>query len=164
MFGPSAIQHAPAESYPQYFRAVLERGLLRRDRKGNYFLYHIFLGYYPKQKKSWPLYLQRPPRDMNLSFFEGTAQEFADYSPFDFVGLSNIFDWSAERDVRALASRLRGELRPGACVLYRQLNNAKKFESAFGPRFEWAKTEAARLQKKDRSLFYSSLHIGRKTA
>lgn len=163
MFGAAAIQHAPAESYSNYFRWVFERGLLRKDRKDNYFLFHLLLGHYPHQKKAWPVFLQRPPDEIHLSTYQGMAQEFPNYSAFDFVGLSNIFDWSSEQEIRALASKLQRELTVGACILYRQLNNSKDFRSFFGPEFQWLQTDADRHQQKDRSLFYSSIHIARRT-
>jgi S-adenosylmethionine-diacylglycerol 3-amino-3-carboxypropyl transferase len=162
MFGSAAIQHAPPESYSRYFRSAFEKGLLRADRKDNYFLHHLLLGYYPKHENAWPVYLQRPPKTMRISTFQGMAQDFADYSNFDFVGLSNIFDWSSEAEIKKLVMKLRRELKPGALVVYRQLNNSKNFRSYFGSEFDWLKREAERLHKMDRSLFYSSIQIARK--
>lgn len=162
MFGAAAIQHAPAESYSKYFRSVFERGLLRKDRKDNYFLYHLLLGRYPSSKKAWPTFLQSPPVQINISTIQCMAQDFADYSAFDFIGLSNIFDWSSEKEIKDLASKLQKQLKVGSCVLYRQLNNSKDFRSFFGTSFQWLEADAERLQKKDRSLFYSSIHIARR--
>jgi S-adenosylmethionine-diacylglycerol 3-amino-3-carboxypropyl transferase len=162
MFGPAAIQHAPPESYPKHFRSVLEKGLLRADRAENYFLHHVFLGHYLDRRSAWPLYLAQPPKNPHFTFTQGVAQAVEDYSGFDFVGLSNIFDWSSSAEVRALASRLARELQPGAVVLYRQLNHSQNFEGFFGPDFRWLRDEARKLHQQDRSLFYSSFHIARK--
>ncbi|MBI3560347.1 MAG: DUF3419 family protein [Gammaproteobacteria bacterium] len=162
MFGPTAIQHAPPASYPGYFRAVLQKGLLREDRSKNYFLHHIFLGHYLSEKSALPLYLQTPPPRLKIAFFQGRAQDFVDYSDFNFVGLSNIFDWSSRQEVRSLASRLRKELKPEALILYRQLNNKINYRSLFGDRFKWLNADAKQLHQHDRSLFYSSIHIGMK--
>lgn len=90
------------------------------------------------------------------------AQDFPDFAPHDFVGLSNIFDWSTKEEVAQIAERLANELKKGSFVVYRQLNHAQDFAPHFGSGFEWYKDEARRLHAKDRSLFYSSLHIGRK--
>jgi len=160
IFGRSAIQHAPRDSYPRHFRRVLERGLLRSDRATNYFLHHIFLGHYLTQAK--PFYLQRPPTETHFAYFHGLAQTVPDFARFDFVGLSNIFDWSSTREIKNLTVRLQNEMKIGACVLYRQLNNEKNFEGFFNAGFRWYNQLAKRLHKKDRSLFYSSLHIGQK--
>jgi len=162
MFGPQATQHATPESYPQYFRLALERGLLRRDRAQNYFLHHIFLGHYLPSKKAWPVYLQTSIKSPRISFFNGKVQDLNDFSRFDFIGLSNIFDWSDEDEVKLMAKRLSDELPIGACVLYRQLNNRKNFERLFGENFRWHQKLAREHLKKDRSLFYSSLHLGEK--
>ncbi len=162
MFGPAAIQHAPAESYSLYFKNVIEKGLLRKDHSSNYFLYHILLGYYPNQKSAWPFYLQKPPRRINIKIFNGTVQEYPDFSKFDFVGLSNIFDWSSEAEVKEMAQQLSLQLNPGSFVLYRQLNNRKDFKPFFGQDFKWLDSLAQDLQKSDRSLFYSSIHIARR--
>lgn len=162
MFGAAAIQHAPKNSYPIHFRSVIEKGLLRSDRKDNYFLYHILLGHYPSHKSGWPPYLRKQDKIISLSTFQGLAQNFKNYSGFDFVDLSNIFDWSSEGEVKRLAKKLTKELEPGAFILYRQLNNSKNFRPHFGSSFDWLDTEADRLHQKDRSLFYSSIHIARK--
>lgn len=162
MFGPAAIQHAPSESYSRYFQEIIEKGLLRSDRATNYFLYHIFVGHYPKEKKGWPSYLVKPPKSISLKVFQCMAQDVPSYSDYDFVGLSNIFDWSSEKEIKAMASKLDHELSPNAIVLYRQLNNSKNFRSFFGSNFQWLSKEATSLHQKDRSLFYSSIHIARK--
>lgn len=163
MFGPAAIQHAPKNSYPGYFRKAIEKGLLREDRNHNYFLSHILLGYYPTQKTGWPYYLTHSTsKKIKISKFLGTAQDYTDYSPFDFVGLSNIFDWSSSSEIRKLTSKLKKEMKPGSVLLYRQLNNQKNFEPLFGSEFNWDKKTAHHYLKADRSLFYSSIHIARK--
>lgn len=160
MFGPAAIQHAPKNSYPSYFRGVIEKGLLRIDCKHNYFLHHIFLGHYIAGKKNTPLYLQNPPRQFDIKFINKMADQIDDYSKYDLVGLSNIFDWSSKKDVKSIGNKLAQELKPGAVVVYRQLNNANNFTPYFGKNITWLTKLAAALHKKDRSLFYQSLHIG----
>ncbi len=163
LFGPAAIQHAPPESYSRYFRQAFEKGLLRRDCCDNYFLHHVFLGHYPKRKSGWPVFLQKPQKKIVVKIFQCRAQEMRDYSSYDFVGLSNIFDWSSESEIKDVTSKLNDELQVGALVLYRQLNNNKDFRSFFGNNFQWLTDEAKELHQKDRSLFYSSIHIARKT-
>lgn len=160
MFGPAAVQHAPPKSYGSYFRSIIEKGLLSSDRSNNYFLHHILFGHYPKAKKGWPLFLQKPPTIVKIKFYSCLAQK-VEYSPYDFVGLSNIFDWSSESEIKKVTLKLNNELKSGAIVLFRQLNNAKDFRKFFGERFEWLSEEAHHLHQKDRSLFYSSIQIAR---
>ncbi len=160
MFGNAAIQHAPKGSYPRYFKKVIEQGLLRNDSSKNYFLHHIFLGCYLDDNKSLPVYLRKPPRKVNIRFVNSMAEQVQSYGRFDFVGLSNIFDWSSERNVSYLAGRLSQELKAGSLIVFRQLNNNKKFTSYFEDNFIWQKSLAKNLFAKDRSLFYSALHIG----
>jgi S-adenosylmethionine-diacylglycerol 3-amino-3-carboxypropyl transferase len=160
MFGDLAIQHAPKGSYPLYFRTVIEAGLLRADRANNYFLHHIFLGHYLNKKNALPRYLVNPPKKMNYQFVNKMALDVPSYTSFDFVGLSNIFDWSSEKEISKLANKITNELKPGAIILFRQLNSNKNFTKHFGPKIIWEDAFAKRLHRADQSLFYQSLQLG----
>ena len=160
MFGDLAIQHAPKGSYPMYFRNVIEGGLLRWDRSNNYFLHHILLGHYFNKKTALPRYLKKPPKKMNYQFINEFALDVRSYSEFDFIGLSNIFDWSSEKQVSLLANKLLKELRPGSLILFRQLNSNKNFTKYFKTEVVWKENLAKKLYAADRSLFYQALHIG----
>lgn len=161
MFGPAAIQHAPRGSYPQHFRRCLELGLGRRDSPTNAFLWHIFLGEYPT--RGGPAYLRSAAPDrVRLKFFEGLAQDYTKFSEHDFVGLSNIMDWCSKGEVRSLTKKLNRELPSGAHVLYRQLNHGVDFRSAFGSRWVWDDRWSKAWHRRDQSMFYSSIHLGRK--
>lgn len=160
MFGPAAIQHGPPESYGRYFQKVFEKGLLAKGRKKNYFLQHLLLGRYLSD--CVPLFLEKPPQETKFKYLQRMANEVASYAPYDFVGLSNIFDWSSELEIKKIVKKLDKELQPGAIVAFRQLNNAKSFRHFFGKNFEWLDQDAETLHAQDRSLFYSSLHVARK--
>lgn len=160
MFGDFAIQHAPKGSYPLYFRTVLEDGLLRKDRGSNYFLHHIFLGHYFNNRKALPHYLIKPPKKMNYRFINKLALSVPSYADFDLVGLSNIFDWSSDKQVSLLANKLSKELKSGSIILFRQLNSNKNFTKHFDSKIIWQDTLAKRLHRADQSLFYQSLHLG----
>ncbi|MGE5084821.1 MAG: DUF3419 family protein [Bacillota bacterium] len=160
MFGPAAIQHGPPESYGRYFQNVFEKGILAKNRKDNHFLQHLLLGRYLSH--SLPLFLEKPPAEVNFKYFSCMANEVKSYAKYDFVGLSNIFDWSSESEVRDIVNKLDKELDVGAIVVFRQLNNAKSFRKFFGKNFEWLDSDAQSLHEKDRSLFYSSLQIARR--
>lgn len=159
MFGPGATQYATPGSYPLYFRSVLEKGLLRDDVQENYFLHHIFLGHYVDRKECWPLYLQSS-RLGSWSLRKGFIDDVEDFSDFEFVQLSNIFDWMAPGLVKKTCRRLATEMQPGAVVLIRQLNNDQPVEEMLAPEFEFDQDLSQRLVDMDRSLFYQSIKVG----
>lgn len=159
MFGPAAIQYAPKNSYPQYFRELLERGLKREAAEDNYFLHHIFFGHYFEREESLPFYLQWEIENMEMSFHPCFAQEFTGYGNFDLVGLSNILDWSAPEDVLRIAQLVSDSMRKGAVLFYRQLNNSSDFKQYFKG-FVWREELENKFLQKDRSLFYSKICIG----
>lgn len=162
MFGPEATRHAQPGSYAPYFRAAFERGLSRPDAPENYFLHHVFLGHYIDRPPCLPVYLRRPPQPTNFHTIAGKIDAVDDFGRFDLIALSNIFDWMDGAEVAAIASRIKREARPGATVVFRQLNNPSDFPALFAPQFRFDVALAARLQAADRSLFYSALSVGTK--
>ena len=164
MFGPEAIRYARGASYPLYFRTILTEGLKRPDALENPFLHHIMLGHYLEtRREAWPLYLQRPPRDFQAELLSVKLNEVESFATFDFIQLSNIFDWSSPGEIQSLAERLDRELPNGAVILWRQLNNTTAFEQHF-KRIEFDHPLASELLREDRSLFYTALKVGVKTA
>ncbi|MBK6580806.1 MAG: DUF3419 family protein [Sandaracinaceae bacterium] len=162
MFGPDATQHAVPGSYPGYFQELLERGLLRDDARNNPFLQHIFLGHYMDREACVPPFLQRPVAP-SFERFHGFVEDVPNLHEHDFVNLSNILDWTAPAGVTRLCTLLADRLAPGAVVLWRQLNHARDIEACFGERFTFHPELGAQLQRRDRSLFYSSIHVGVRT-
>jgi S-adenosylmethionine-diacylglycerol 3-amino-3-carboxypropyl transferase len=160
MFGEAAIQHAPKDSYPIYFRNVLEKGLLRSDAHRNYFLHHIFLGFYFPDENSLPDYLVNLPKNLEFEFFDGFAQDFAQFKGRQLVHFSNIFDWCDENIVKEIINSAIENLEKGSIVVFRQLNNRKNYREFFGQNFKWSDTNE--VVEKDRSLFYEKLEIGEK--
>jgi len=161
MFGPDATQHAPKGSYPGYFRKVVEGGLQKAGASQYYFLHHIFLGHYLDRPGCLPPYLTlSPPSNFRFEFVQKTIQEIKDFSHFDLIALSNIFDWMPEEVVRRTAGQIRRSARPGAVLIYRQLNHSKDFQKLFGPDFAFDGALEEKFLKKDQSLFYSKLNIG----
>ncbi len=159
MFGPEAVQYAPRNSYPTYFRELIERGLVRSDAENNYFLHHIFLGHYLSGSKNLPLYLQIKPRNLDMDFHNSFAHEFKSYKDFDLVSLSNILDWSSLDLVRKVGDCVAGQMSRGSILVFRQLNNGSDFKKMFKG-FKWQTRLEKSALKSDRSLFYSSLCIG----
>lgn len=157
MFGPAAIQHAPKGSYPGYFKRVLENGLQGKNSKDNYFLHHIFLGYYIES--SLPAYLTEKTQGKSFQFIETLAENVPSYRGYDLISLSNIFDWMEKDQVAIVANRLSQEMKPGSYLVYRQLNNKTDFRKLFGPKIKFSDDFSSKLQAQDRSLFYQSVHV-----
>ena len=160
MFGARAIQHALKGSYSHYFRAMIEKGLKSSDALENHFLHHAMLGHYLETKRdAWPLYLQRPPREFQAEMLNCAIEDVPSFAAFDFVNLSNIFDWSSLEEVKKLATRLDAELPTGAVVMWRQLNNDVAFEMHFKV-VKFDEAHGQMLLEKDRSLFSTGLKLG----
>ncbi len=164
MFGPAAIQHAPRSSYPKYFQNALARGLRAPAAVDNYFLHHIFLGHYLDRPASLPPYLTQDPKAPKaaVDFIQGFAHDVKDFGKYDLICLSNIFDWMAKEEVAKIAQRLTHEMRKGATVVFRQLNNAADFQKGFGQAIHFDSALGQSLFARDRSLFYSSISVGKK--
>ena len=160
MFGVAATQHSPPGSYPDYFRKRLERGLLSFDVRTNYFLHHIFLGRYLSD--ALPRYLVAPAKEHRFKYVEGTLDHVSDLASYDLVNLSNIMDWMAPEECRPMVQRLRKEMRPGAKVMWRQLNNDRDRCAWFGDVFRFDHQADTRLAVAERSMFYASIHVGTK--
>ena len=93
MFGPDATQHAETGSYPRYFQQLFEKGLTSAAAFDNYFLHHVFLGYYLQRPDSLPYYLLSPPTGYHFQMVEGTLDRVPELHRFDLISLSNIMDW-----------------------------------------------------------------------
>lgn len=160
MFTENATQHAPKGSYPAYFRGVIERELKSPRALENYFLHHVLLGHYLDDPGSLPLYLTAPAKRHRFEYVQSAMNQVDDLEGFDFIHLSNIFDWMAPAEVAALARMIVARARPGAAVLFRQLNNQRDLRPLFAPRFTFDDGLAGTLLAKDRSLFYCKIEAG----
>jgi S-adenosylmethionine-diacylglycerol 3-amino-3-carboxypropyl transferase len=160
MFGPDATQHAEPRSYPGYFRNVFERGLERDTAIDNPFLHHVFLGHYLDRPACLPGYLSMPAADYRFRFVEGYVDDEVDLGEYDFIGLSNILDWMAPAAVHTLLDKVARELQPGSVVMWRQLNNKRDLAARLRQTLDFDDSWCRSLQARDRSLFYSSIHVG----
>ncbi len=160
IFGDAATQHAEPGSYPDYFRRLSEAGLARGDARDNPFLHHVFLGHYLDREGCLPRFLTAPAAAYRFAFAEGALDAGVDLSAFDLVDLSNIMDWMSPADVASLLTKVRDEMRPGAAVLWRQLNNRRNLEGPLREHFAFDAAWQRSLQERDRSPFYSSVHVG----
>lgn len=161
IFGPDATRHAEPGSYPAYFQRAFERGLARADAGRNYFLHHVLLGSYLEVAEALPVHLARPAATHRLEYVHGPIEAAADrMGEVDLINLSNIFDWSDEAYVAKTARLVAERLKPGAAVLFRQLNNRRDFRRHFGNAVRFDDARSAALLAADRSLFYSAMHVG----
>ncbi len=160
MFTAAATRYAEPGSYPKYFRERFERGLLRDDAATNYFLHHVFLGAYREDPASWPDYLRVLPPVHGIETTNARLEDLEDFFRFDLIDLSNVLDWMDPAEIDRLATRLVTTTRPGTVIVYRQLNNMADHEARFRAAFEFDADFTRPLLAADRSLFYSSLHVG----
>jgi len=160
MFGPEAVQHATPGSYPAYFERAFRRGLERDDAFDNPFLHHALLGHYVRRDAALPPFLLAPAPTRTPTLVEATFEGFEDFSPFDLVDLSNVPDWMSKESAETLFLRLVRELRSGAVVLWRQLNNQRDLAGDLRGAFSFDRTMGSEWLERDRSLFYASVHIG----
>lgn len=160
MFGPAATQHAEPGSYPAYFRRAFERGLRREDGPRNPFLSHVLLGaYLPEHAPDYVRAGALPAPEL----VHGELGAVPDLARFDVVSLSNVFDWSDDALAARWADRLARELRPGAAVVVRQLNNRRDVRRFFGNAFAFDDALGGELLARDRSLFYERIEVGFRT-
>ncbi len=163
-FGREAVQHAEPGSYSRYFQKAFDHGLGREDALENRWLHHALLGHYLDRPACLPEYLVIPVPELEMTMRSGPIEEVDDLDRFDLVSLSNVMDWMSVEMLATLTRRLRAGLRPGAVLLYRQLNHREPFDPLFAPAFDFDPAAAGRLLAADRSLFYSHLAIAtRKT-
>jgi len=160
MFGNDALQYAPPGSYPHYFQQRFEWGLKQKTAFNNPFLHHIFLGQY--LSKAPPAFLETRPINPVFQWVEGPLGK-VDFSDFDCIGLSNILDWTPPEEAEQILERLQNECPVGTTVLWRQLNNTRPLHEQLAPDFFFDHHWEKRLHESDRSLFYSSVHVGHRT-
>ncbi len=158
MFGEAAIQHAPKGSYPRYFQKAFTKGLSAESFQNNPFLQHLFFGDF----KTVPPFTQSNFSTSDFELIEGMLSAVKNLSSYDLVQLSNIFDWSSLEEIKAACKLLEQELRPGAIVLIRQINNESPVAEFLGPSFKIHQALGDELQNNDRSLFYSKIIVAQK--
>ncbi len=162
VLGPAATQAGPPGSYPRYFQQSIERGLQSPQALKNYFLHHIFFGHYRNIPGALPYYLANPVPAFRIQLQNTTASAVENFGDFDLVSLSSVLDWMPESAIADLAARLARDMKPGALLVFRQLNHSKTFEQVFGPRFKFDRVRPEAMLAKDRSLFYSRLNVATK--
>lgn len=160
MFGDAAVQHAEPGSYPAYFRRALERALAQPGAWNNPFLHHLLLGHYLDRPGALPECLAPAGGGAAIDYVQGCVGAAGSFGDYDVIGLSNVCDWMNRLESGALFARIRTEARPGAVVLWRQLNNTCDLASHLGSRFRFDPGHERHLYATERSCFYNRIRAG----
>jgi hypothetical protein len=124
----------------------------------------VLLGQYLADRAAWPPFLRHA--SIPAGPFAEIPTDFSgvpSFAPFAFVDLSNVPDWMDDAACDALIARLGAEMRPGAAVLWRQLNDPRPLARRFAPAFRCDPALDERLARAERSLFYDEVHLARRT-
>lgn len=156
-FGAQSTQHTEPGSYPYYVCERITRALAKEDAHRNPFLQHILLGYY----------LDAPPvlssqTHLPIGLLHGALHEISSLAPYDFIGLSNIFDWTPDTTIQQSLQHLARRTKPGTIIVLRQLNHMRDLTPWFGPYYTFYPKLAQALLNQDRSLFYNRLIIAQR--
>jgi chemotaxis methyl-accepting protein methylase len=77
------------------------------------------------------------------------AQDIDDFSTYDLISFSNIFDWLPLETSKQIIENLSSTMKPGSHFLLRQLNNDRDY--SLGEHFTTTELQA------DASLFYNKI-------
>jgi S-adenosylmethionine-diacylglycerol 3-amino-3-carboxypropyl transferase len=163
LFGEGATRN-PREPFADHFLARTRWALEHQSADGNPFLAQMLLGRFTRGAEHEWLKVPRPERMPEVTWTIGPmAEALAASEPgsFDVVHLSNILDWHSPQDARATLELSRSALRPGGWVIARQLNSTLDLET-LGTGIDWRRDEGKELLARDRSFFYSAIHVGRR--
>jgi S-adenosylmethionine-diacylglycerol 3-amino-3-carboxypropyl transferase len=162
LFGSQATQNSRVP-FSRHFAERTRHAIASLPTADNPYLWQLLLGRFP-EGVSYPWFTAAPPRQLpriteTISTVDAALAPHRD--DFDFVHLSNALDWLSADQARTTLRLAYDALRPGGCVLIRQLNSTLDLP-VLGEQYEWLNKEADRLHGRDRSFFYRSLHLGRK--
>jgi S-adenosylmethionine-diacylglycerol 3-amino-3-carboxypropyl transferase len=162
LFGEQAT-HNRVEPFARHFARRTRHVLATLPAADNPYLWQLLAGRFPEGTLSPWLTAPAPARLPEVSGSVTGMAEALRTAPnaFDLVHLSNILDWLTPAEASAALALAWEALRPGGCVLIRQLNSVLDIPS-LGPRFDWQTGRAEALHARDRSFFYRALHLGRK--
>jgi S-adenosylmethionine-diacylglycerol 3-amino-3-carboxypropyl transferase len=160
LFGEEATQN-PVQPFDRHFAERVRAVSATLPAASNPYLWQMLLGRYPDGAAAAWLSAPRPAK------IPAVICECAFMLPvlkrsvrgFDFVHLSNILDWLPEGRAAETLEHAAATLRPGGCILVRQLNSSLDIPS-LGPQFRWDTEGARELHRRDRSFFYKALHWG----
>jgi S-adenosylmethionine-diacylglycerol 3-amino-3-carboxypropyl transferase len=160
LFGREATQN-PLQDFQRHFSERLRHVVSTLPAASNPYLWQMLLGRYPEAMPvAWlaaPRAAKHPRVTWECDFMLPVLERSA--GSFDFVHLSNILDWLPAARAAETLRHASAALRPGGCVLVRQLNSSLDIR-ALGPQFRWQDDAGRELHERDRSFFYRALHWG----
>jgi len=155
IFSDEATKHGSPGSYISYMQKKILTGLNKKDSHLNPFLQHIFLGYY-KSAQAFPY--MKSKNTTEITMMESSILSLDNIPSYDVVSLSNIFDWSSEDIVKKHAKYL-SQMKKGAAIIIRQINNHKNWIEIFKDYFTEDKSFDRYWQENDRSMFYDHIRL-----
>ena len=93
-----------------------------------------------------------------ITMMESSILSLDNIPSYDIVSLSNIFDWSSEDIVKKHAKYL-SQMKKGAAIIIRQINNHKNWIEIFNDYFTEDKSFDRYWQENDRSMFYDHIRL-----
>jgi S-adenosylmethionine-diacylglycerol 3-amino-3-carboxypropyl transferase len=169
LFGEGATRNR-ALPFARHFAHRTRHALSTLPALENPFLWQVLTGRYPPGTSApWLSEPTQMPgdgpgaRECRITWIQSFMTDALAQSPqaYDFVHLSNILDWLSPSEAQTTLDLACAALRPGGCVLIRQLNSTLDIPN-FGKGLAWDKAWADKLHRGDRSYFYRGLHLGRK--
>lgn len=161
IFGEDATANK-AISFWQHFYNQTEMVFFFRSAARNPYLFQMLAGCFPANSV-YP-WLNAPSKeiDTDIDYYVDTVSNHISNqqsASLDFVHLSNILDWLPEADASNLLQQTGRVLRPGGTVIIRQLNSSLDIR-AMQNDIAWDGALSRAMLIRDRSFFYSNLHIG----
>jgi S-adenosylmethionine-diacylglycerol 3-amino-3-carboxypropyl transferase len=162
LFGNAATRN-PRQPFCQHFAERIRQAVATLPAPTNPFLWQLLVGTFaPATSYDW---LDGGAAPLGrLQFRLGKMDEVLaamEAESADVVHLSNILDWLPPNEATLCLNNAARVLRSGGCVIVRQLNSTLDIPS-LSSRLQWEETFGRELHAKDRSFFYTAIHIGRK--
>ena len=163
LFGKEATRN-PVQIFSRHFANRVRHVLSTIPAKHNPYLWQMLLGRYPQNHTTpWlhqPLTEEIPAITCTNQFMTEALDSVS--SQYDFIHLSNILDWLSPEQAQGTLEKTWHALKPGGWTLIRQLNSDLDIR-ALKTGFQWDFAQSHDLHVGDRSFFYRSLHLGRKS-
>ena len=156
-FGAQSTQHTKPGSYPYYVCERITQALARPDAHANPFLQHILLGHYLDAPPALSSHARLP-----IHLIHGALDQLSTLAQYDFIGLSNIFDWTDQATIERSLRHLTKHTKPGTIIVLRQLNHMRDLSAWFGPYYTFYPELGEALLRRDRSLFYNRIIIAQR--